>query len=145
MTTKKEAVIAALYTVLSTDLSSVEVLKNAAEPQEIPNSGLVIVRDGDPGEPEPTLGGDRTVFYQHVAEIEIYVEDGNQASRDSAFDTIAAAIGTSLEGDLTLGSVIKGMTYSHPEVSTEPIEGGDDIKWGTIYLTMDYEASSPLA
>lgn len=38
----------------------------------MPVEGLVIVRDGDPGEPDVTLNP-RTEFYSHRVEIESYI------------------------------------------------------------------------
>ena len=50
---------------------------------------LLILRDGEPGEPEVTLSPLR-YHYQHRAEIEA-VEQG--AARDAVFDTLTASIG----------------------------------------------------
>jgi hypothetical protein len=48
---------------------------------------LIILRDGDRGEPEQTLGGFGSAYYQHSVEIEVYVEEGEAAAHDVAFDT----------------------------------------------------------
>ena len=47
-----------------------------------------MLRDGDPGEPEQALGGFGNAYYSHRVEIEAYVENGDGAARDSAFDTL---------------------------------------------------------
>ena len=51
------------------------------------------MRDGDPGEPEQALGGFGNAYYQHAVEIEVYVEEGDAAARDAAFDDLLQQIG----------------------------------------------------
>jgi hypothetical protein len=45
-------------------------------PEKIPGGGLIILRDGDPGESEQALGGFGSTYYQHAVGIEVYVEEG---------------------------------------------------------------------
>ena len=52
---------------------------------------MIILRDGDPGEPEQSLGGFDSSYYQHAVEIEVYVEEGDAAVRDTVFDQLSAA------------------------------------------------------
>ena len=66
-------------------------------PERVPSAGLLILRDGEPGEPEVTLSPLR-YHYQHRAEIEAVVQG---ATRDAAFDTLCArTIGTPCMGYL---------------------------------------------
>jgi hypothetical protein len=67
----------------------------------VPTASILILRDGEPGEPEVTLSPLR-YHYQHRAELEIVVEAGS--GRAGAFDDLITAIGTELEADRTLGS-----------------------------------------
>jgi hypothetical protein len=57
------------------------VERNNVLPEKIPAGGLIILRDGDPGEPEQALGGFGNAYYQHAVEIEVYVEEGNATGR----------------------------------------------------------------
>ena len=68
-------------------------------PERVPADGLLILRDGEPGEPEVTLSPLR-YHYQHRAEIEAVVQG---ADRDAAFDTLTASIGAAIAADRTLG------------------------------------------
>jgi hypothetical protein len=54
------------------------VERNSVLPEKIPDGGLIILRDGDPGEPEQALGGFGRMYYQHAVEIEVYVEGGTR-------------------------------------------------------------------
>jgi hypothetical protein len=123
----------------------VTVKRNSALPETVPAGGLIILRDGDPGEPEPALGGFGTTYYQHAVEIEVYVEEGDAAARDAVFDALLQQIGAALEADPTLGGVAFGLTYGRPEPSIEAVAGAPAIKTATLTVTIDDETSAPLS
>ena len=52
-------------------IAGAAVRRNEALPQAVPASGLVILRDGHPGEPDVTPNP-RSEFYTHRAEIEAF-------------------------------------------------------------------------
>jgi len=143
MTSRSEDVLIALVDRLR-QLPDIGVERNSALPERIPVGGLVILRDGDPGEPEQALGGFAPVYYRHAVDLEIYAESGDQGTRDRTFDDLATAIGAALEADPTLGGLVFGMSYGRPQIVTEAVEGGPAIKTGTITLVLDYETPSPL-
>src|SRR5918995_4484235 len=141
---KAEQVLEALKALLETVPDAV-VERNSVLPEKVPAGGLIILRDGDPGEPEQALGGFGSVYYQHAVEIEVYVEEGDAAVRDAAFDDLLQQIGTALDTDPTLGGVAFGLTYGRPEASIEAIAGAPAIKGATLSVTVDYETSAPLS
>ena len=140
---KTELVLEAIKALLATVPDS-KVERNAAVPEKIPTGGLIVLRDGDPGEPETALGGFGGVYYSHNVEIEIYIEDGNATARDTAFDALVQAIGTVLESDPTLGGLAFGMSYGRPETNMEAVAGAPAIKSGVMTVTVEYETTSPL-
>ena len=81
---KAEQILDALKALLGTVPGAV-VERNSVLPEKVPDGGLIILRDGDPGEPEQALGGFGGTYYQHAVEIEVYVEEGDAAARDAAF------------------------------------------------------------
>jgi hypothetical protein len=83
---KAEQVLDALKALLERGPGTV-VERNSVLPEKVPVGGLIIVRDGDPGEPEQALGGFGNAYYRHAVEIEVYIEVGDTAARDAAFDT----------------------------------------------------------
>jgi hypothetical protein len=141
---KGEQVLDALKAVLETVPDAV-VERNSILPEKIPDGGLIILRDGDPGEPEQSLGGFGNAYYEHAVEIEMYVEEGDAAARDAAFDTLLQEIGTALETDPTLGGFAFGLTYGRPEPAIEAVPGAPAIKTATLTLTVDYESDAPLS
>ena len=101
MSSKTEQILTAL-TVRLRAVPEAKVERNTAAPERIPRGGLIVLRDGDPGEPEQTLGGIGGVYYSHAVEIEVYVETGEAAARDAAFDALVRNIGAALDADPTL-------------------------------------------
>jgi hypothetical protein len=140
---KAEQVLNALKMLLQTVPSSV-VQRNSVLPEKVPAGGLIMLRDGDPGEPEQALGGFGSTYYQHAVEIEVYVEEGDAAARDADFDAILQQIGAVLEADPDLGGLTFGLTYGRPETSIEAVPGAPAIKSATLTVTVDYESDTPL-
>jgi hypothetical protein len=140
---KAEQVLQALEALLETVPDAV-VQRNSALPEKIPAGGLIIVRDGDPGEPEQALGGFGSTYYQHTVEIEVYLEEGDAAARDAAFDAHLQQIGIALEADPTLGGLAFGLSYGRPEPAIEAVAGAPAIKSGTLNLTVEYATETPL-
>jgi hypothetical protein len=144
VSSKAEQVLDALKTLLETIPDAV-VERNSVLPEKVPAAGLIILRDGDPGEPEQALGGFGSTYYQHAVEVEVYVEEGDAAARDAAFDALLQQIGVALDADPTFGGLAFGLTYSRPEPSIEAIAGAPAIKSATLTVTVDYEADAPLS
>ena len=86
MPTTRETILTALHARLHA-LAAL-VLRDEVLPERIPPAGLIILRDGQPGEPEVTLSPLR-YHYQHRVELEVVVQAPN--ARASAFDTLLAA------------------------------------------------------
>ena len=143
---KPEQVLEVIKALLVT-VPNAKVERNTTVPEKIPTGGLIVLRDGDPGDPETALGGFGGfggIYYSHGIEIELYIEDGDATARDAAFDGLVQAIGTALEADPTLGGLTFGMTYGRPEINTEAVAGAPAIKSGTIIVTVEYETTSLL-
>jgi hypothetical protein len=140
---KTEQILEAIKSLLIT-VPNAKVERNTVVPEKIPTGGLIVLRDGDPGEPETALGGFGGVYYSHNIEIELYIEEGDATTRDAAFDILVQSIGTALETDATLGGLAFGMSYGRPEINTESVSGAPSIKTGTITMIVEYETLSLL-
>jgi hypothetical protein len=141
---KAEQVLEGVKSLLETIPDAV-VERNSVLLEKVPGGGLIILRDGDPGEPEQALGGFGSTYYQHAVEIEVYVEQGDAAARDAAFDALLQQIGVALEADPTLAGLAFGLTYGRPEPAIEAIAGAPAIKSATLTVTIDYESDTPLS
>ena len=141
---KAEQVLEALRTLLET-VPNASVERNSVLPEKVPDGGLIILRDGDPGEPEQALGGFRNAYYHHAVEVEVYVEGGDAAARDGAFNALLQQIGTALEADPSLGGLAFGLTYGRPGLAIEAVAGAEAIKSATLSVRVDYETATPLS
>ena len=140
MPTARETILAALYARLQ-PLAAL-TLRDEVLPERIPTAGLIILRDGQPGDPEVTLSPLR-YHYQHRAELEVVVQTPN--GRATAFDTLIAAIGTTLEIDRTLGGLCDWVEPEAPASIDLPIEGAAALKAAVITVVLHYTTTGPLA
>ena len=140
MPTTRETVLAALQARLQPVAAL--VLRDDILPERIPTAGLIILRDGQPGEPEVTLSPLR-YHYQHRAELEVVVQAGT--GRASVFDTLIAAIGTALDADRTLGGLCDWVEPEAPASVDLPIEGAAALKAAIITVVLHYTTNGPLA
>ena len=140
MPTTRDTILAALHARLQ-PLASL-ILRDEVLPERIPAAGLIILRDGQPGEPEVTLSPLR-YHYQHRAELEVVVQAGT--GRDALFDALIAAIGTALEADRTLGGLCDWVEPEAPASVDLPIEGAAALKAAVITVVLHYSTTGPLA
>ena len=140
MSTIRETILAALLTRLH-PLAAL-TLRDEVLPERIPAAGLIILRDGQPGDPEVTLSPLR-YHYQHRAELEVVVQAGS--GRASAFDDLIANIGAELEADRTLGGLCDWVEPDAPASIDLPIEGAAALKAAVITVVLHYTTTGPLA
>ena len=140
MPTTRESVLVALHARLQP--LGAHVLRDEVLPDRIPAAGLIILRDGQPGEPEVTMSPLR-YHYQHRAELEVVVQGPND--RADAFDTLLRAIGIALEADRTLGGLSDWVEPEAPASVDLAIEGAATLKAAVITVILHYTASGPLA
>jgi hypothetical protein len=132
----REQILTAVFARLQT-LPEPTVRRNEALPASVPAGGLVILRDGDPGEPDVTLNP-RTEFYTHRAEIEAFVTQPVGGGGETALDALLEKIGVALAGDRSLGGLAENLFWSAPEISVLVIEGAAPILSARITVTVEY-------
>ena len=142
MTSRREQVLAALLLRLQSDLTT-NVRRNEVLPERVPAEGLVILRDGDPGEPDVTLNP-RSEFYSHRVEIEAYMARDPAGGSEAALDALLGTIGTALSMDPSLGGLAENLTPSAPETGALAIEGAAPILTARLIVTVEYLVNDPL-
>ena len=136
--TDRETILTALYTLLQTLPAT--ALRGEMLPERVPAEGLLILRDGEPGEPEVTLSP-LAYHYEHRAEIEAVVQGEN---RDAAFDAMTASIGMALAADRTLGELCDWVEAEAPRPVDLPVEGAASLKAAVIPVVLHYFTDDPL-
>lgn len=143
-TSRAEDILEKLRTLLVAGCDA-RVERNSVLPEKIPVSGLIVIYDGDPGDPELVLGGFNNAYYEHQIEIALYMEEGDPAQRDQKFDAMLVQIGQVLEANPKLDGLVAGLSYARPEIAIEPVIGAPAIKTGTLIVIAEYDTDSPLA
>ena len=139
MPSLRETILAALHARLSA--MPAIALRGDVLPERVPSTGLMILRDGEPGEPDVTLSPLR-YHYQHRAEIEAVVQGTN---REAAFDTLCASIGTAIATDRTLGGLCDWVQAEAPRPVDLPVEGASSLKAAIIPVVLHYSTGDPLS
>lgn len=140
MPSKSETVLLALQALLTPLAGRVE--RNTVIPTRVPTRGLIILRDGDPGQPEITLSP-IDYSYEHSAEIEIYVQKDRDLL-DAAFDDLRTSIGAAIVADRTLGGTCDWVEPFAPQAIELPGEDSVTVKAATISVMLHYSTPNPL-
>jgi len=134
----RETILAALYARLSALPAT--ALRGDVLPERVPTGGLLILRDGESGDPEVTLSPLRYHF-QHRAEIEAVVQG---TDRDATFDTLTASIGTAIAADRTLGGLCDWIEAEAPRPVDLTVDGAASLKAAVIPVVLHYSTADPL-
>ena len=143
MASHREQVLASLFARLQ-GVPDATVRRNEALPVSVPAGGLIILRDGDPGEPDVTLNP-RTEFYSHRAEIEAFVTQAVGGGGEEELDALLSWLSARLNIDRSLGGLAENLSWSAPETSVLAIDGAAPILTARITVTIEYLVSDPLA
>lgn len=138
----REQILAALLVRLETILGAT-TKREAPLPETVPSGGLIILRDGDPGDPEVILSP-LTYLWEHQTEIEVIIQRG-QDDDSAALDALLMVVGNALAADRSLGGLAEGLDWGAPKTSGFAIDGAASLRGATIPVTINYSSDDPLA
>jgi hypothetical protein len=120
-----------------------KVLRNADRPTSIPPGGLVIIRDGDPGDPEVTLSPP-TYIYDHRIGLEVAAYEAASQTREQVLDQLLGQIGDAVRADRFLGGLCDFLDVE--AASTDDIEapGALSGRWADTGIVASYGTADPL-
>jgi len=137
----REQILAALLARLET-VPNATAKREAPLPETVPAGGLIILRDGDPGDPEVVLSP-VTYLWEHQAEIEVILQRG-QDDDSAALDTLLMAVGAALSTDRSLGGLAEWLDWGAPKTSGLAIDGAAALRGATVPVTIHYASPDPL-
>ena len=140
--TTRETVLQALFERLQT-ISGPKVLRNEVLPEKISAGGLLILRDGDPGEPEILLSP-LSYYWEHHASLEVLVQAGEAAERDPIMDELFQEIAAALDTDQTLGGLCDRAAPLAADTSSVVVEGAANVKAAIVPIELIYTTDSQL-
>jgi len=142
MPSPREAALMALNTAL-THVAGAAVERDAVVPERIPAGGLLILRDGEPGEPEITLSP-LSYHYDHAATLEVLVQAAPPATRALALDGLLRSVAAALGSDRTLGGTVDWLSWSAPRTEDLAVSGGPGIKGAVVTIVLTFSTPDPL-
>ena len=143
MASKREQVIAAVHALVAAALPLAGVKRNLDKPERIPSGGLVIIRDGDPGEPEVLLSP-LSYTYSHRIVLELAVYATDPLTREQALDAMLTAIGAAVMVDRTLGGLCIFLETEAPSSDNLETLGAASARWAEAVIVATYTTSNPL-
>lgn len=142
MPSKSETALLALESALQTTGAVIERNTPVDLSIDVPKTGLIILRDGDPGEPDIVLGH-LDYQYDHEAEIELFVRaPANEIA--AKFDALRVSVGQALIADRTLGGVVMWVEPRAAASIDLPKTSELPIKATTIAVTLTYSSAVPI-
>lgn len=140
--TKRETILQSLFATIQT-INGPNHLRNEPLPEKVPAGGLLILRDGDPGEPE-TILSPLSYYWTHTATLEVIVQHANTARRDALLDDLFQKIAAAMAVDETLGGLCDRVTPLSLDTSSLAIEGAASVKAAIIPIELIYITDSQL-
>jgi len=140
---RREQVLDAVKALIAAALPTAEVKRNLAKPERIPPGGLVIVRDGDPGEPDIFLSP-LTHVYTHRIPIEVAAYETSSEMRERVLDQMLGAIGAAVVADRTLGGLCDFIETEAPATDDVETTGARAGRWADAAIIAVYGTADPL-
>jgi len=143
LASKREQVIEAVKALVASALPNAEVKRNLDKPERIPPGGLVIVRDGDPGEPDVLLSP-LTYVYEHRIPLELAAFPSSTLTREEALDQMLSDIGAAVAADRTLGGLCEFLETEAPVTDDLETAGAASGRWADAAIVASYSTTNPL-
>jgi hypothetical protein len=143
VTSKREQVLDAVKALVAAALPDADVKRNLAKADRIPPGGLVIIRDGDAGEPEVMLSP-LTYIYTHRIPIEVAAYETPSKTREQVLDEMLGAIGVAVTGDRTLGGLCDFIETEAPATDDVETAGARPGRWADAAIVAVYATTDPL-
>lgn len=140
--TTREKVLQALFTALQA-IPDVKITRNDPLPERVPPEGLLILRDGEAGQPE-TLLSPISYYWEHMASLEIFVQAADGDVRNQTMDDLFQEIASILENNPTLGGLCDCVTPQAPDTDTLAIEGAASVHTAIVSIELIYTTASQL-
>jgi hypothetical protein len=137
MSSRREAVLAAIEALLQTALPGVDVGRNREFATRPGAAGNVVMMDGDPGDPEVDLSP-ATYTYQHRVPLMFAAPDRG------ALEALFAAVRAAVEADRFLGGLCSYLEAEAPQTDSLDSSEAEPYAEAGAALIAEYSTPSPL-
>jgi hypothetical protein len=133
-----ETALTALFAALPAPPAGAK-LRNETDAAPIPSGGLLILRDGERGEPIDEQLNPPMAVYRHAAALQILVAGIDDAARTAALDALADGVRAVLAANRTLGGAVDWaeLRRGTPRDETEP--GAAPIRLEDATIVLEYQ------
>lgn len=143
MPSKRETVLGAVKALVAAALPGADVKRNLAKPERIPPGGLIVIRDGDPGEPDVTLSP-VSYLYTHRIPVEIASFESVTLTREQVLDEMLAAIGAAIIANRRLGGLVDWIEAEAPNSEDIETTGSQAGRFADVVIVAIYATADPL-
>lgn len=140
---RREDVGQALLALVKAALPNADVARNRAKPQTTGPGGTVILRDGDPGDPEVTLSP-LTYHYDHPFGLDVAPYVHATKTPEVVLDEMMTAIGAAVAADRRLGGLCDWLDCVAPEIAEFDVAGSAEGRSAFPAIVASYSTPSPL-
>ena len=135
-------VISIFYQKLQT-IPDILILKNAATPQTIPDTGLIMLGDGK-NTIIQTILSPVSYIVELRPELEVLVQNSNDDERCALTKEIVGKIAKCFEYDYTLDGAVDYLHFEMPEYADEDVDGAPPIRFARIPVIIEFISNNPL-
>lgn len=143
MASVREQVIQAVAAMVTAAAPDTLVERNTEMPLRPEGGALIIVRDGESGEPDITLSP-LSYTYDHAVRVEVLVEAPGD-TRFAVLDDLLAPIGAAIEADRTLGGLANWTEPTPPDSDDAVAPNAQPLRWAAFDIVVNFTTPGPLA
>lgn len=118
------------------------IREESKEPDE-DETQLIVVGDGDPGDPEVLLSP-LVYSYRHVVPVEIQFAHKDQEKRIKGLDAILQAVAAAFEADDSLGGAVDYAELTAPDIDEDSEDGALAFRFARFEAILSYDSPTPL-
>lgn len=115
-----------------------------APPARVPANGRIVIRTGDPGEPEVDLSP-MAYNWSHRIPIEFTAVQTATLTSEEALDAMLVRFGAAIAADRHLGGLCEWLSISAPGSEDIFTEGAEPPRGAELVLTANYVTNSELS
>jgi hypothetical protein len=115
-----------------------------AAPSRVPAGGRIVIRTGEPGEPEIDLSP-LAYNWSHRIPIEFTAAETAELTSEEALDAMLVRFGNAIAADRSLGGLCEWISITAPGSEDIYTEGAAPPRGAELVLTVNYVTNSELS
>lgn len=143
MASTREAAVSALFDTLARSIPGSIVEREVDFPEVVGEGGHIVVRDGDVGEPDVTLGI-KSYWWRHRVDVEVYTIETATLTRMQTCDDLLRAVDSALDADRTIGGAVSYADWQVSQIEDVSEDGAQTVRAALVTVTLQYQTQTPM-